>query len=63
MTEDERSTAEMRSPLGFALGLDLDEATVREIYEIVGREAAAASVSDDDRLDEVRKRMLAARGA
>ena len=36
-----QSAAEMRSLLGFARGLGLDEATVREIYETVGREAAA----------------------
>ncbi len=60
MTDDERAAAEMRSLLGFARGLGPDEATVREIYEAVGREAAAAGASDDDRMAEVRKRMLAA---
>jgi hypothetical protein len=40
--------------------LSLDEATVREIYEAVGREAMVTSSSDDDRMAEVRKRMLAA---
>ncbi len=45
-------------------GLGLDEVTVREIYEAVGWEAATAGVGDDDRMAEVRKRMLAAaRGA
>ncbi|OAH20846.1 hypothetical protein AX289_27315 [Methylorubrum populi] len=51
---------EMRSLLGFARGLGLDEATVREIYEAVGREAVAVGASDDNRMAEVRKRMLAA---
>lgn len=37
-------------------------ATVREIYEAVGREASAAGASDDVRMDEVRKRMLAVAG-
>jgi hypothetical protein len=55
----DQSAAEMRSLLGFARGLGLDEATVREIYETVGQEAAAASASDDERMAEVRKRMLA----
>ncbi|MCP1538845.1 hypothetical protein J2W79_003902 [Methylorubrum extorquens] len=41
-------------------GLRLDEGTVQEIYEAVGREAAAAGAGDDDRMAEVRKRMLAA---
>ncbi|MGW5960659.1 hypothetical protein [Methylorubrum thiocyanatum] len=50
----------MRGLLRFARGLGLDEATVREIYEAVGREAAEAGASDDDRMAEVRKRMLAA---
>lgn len=31
----------MQGLLGFARGLGLDEATVREIYEAVGREAVA----------------------
>ena len=57
-TDDERTAAELRGLLGFAGGLGLDEATVREIYEAVGREAEAAGASDDDRMDEVRKRML-----
>ncbi|KQP87164.1 hypothetical protein ASF55_12325 [Methylobacterium sp. Leaf119] len=46
-------------PLGFARGLGLDEATVREIYETVGREAMATGASNDDRMAEVQKRMLA----
>lgn len=33
---------------------------MRKIYETVGREAVAAGASDDDRMDEVLKRMLAA---
>jgi hypothetical protein len=33
---------------------------VREIYETVGEQAAEAGASDDDRMAEVRKRMLAA---
>ncbi|GAA0266995.1 hypothetical protein GCM10008965_38810 [Methylorubrum aminovorans] len=45
---------------GAARGLSPDEAAVREICEAVGRNAAATSVSDDDRMAEVRKRMLAA---
>ncbi|CAO4185120.1 hypothetical protein [Methylorubrum extorquens] len=56
----EQSAAEMRGLLRFAQGLGLDEATVREIYEAVGQEAAAAGVGNDDRMDEARKRMLAA---
>ncbi|QIJ77133.1 hypothetical protein GU700_22705 [Methylobacterium sp. NI91] len=60
MTEDEHAAAEMRSLLGFARGLGLDEATVREIYEAVGREVMATGASDDTRMAEVRKRMLAA---
>ncbi|CAO4186236.1 hypothetical protein CLBKND_04927 [Methylorubrum aminovorans] len=64
MTEHERAAAEMRSLLGFARGLGLDEATVREIYETAKEQAAEADVGDDDRMAEVRKRMLAAaRGA
>ncbi|MCY1644784.1 hypothetical protein [Methylorubrum sp. SL192] len=58
--EPEQSAAEMRSLLGFARGLGLDEAMVREIYEAVGREAMATGASDDTRMAEVRKRMLAA---
>ncbi|MCP2082251.1 UNVERIFIED_ORG: hypothetical protein J2W74_003437 [Methylorubrum zatmanii] len=58
MTNDERSAAEMRGLLRFAQGLGLDEATVWGIYEAVRREAAAAGVSDDDRMAEVRKQML-----
>ncbi|GJE83869.1 hypothetical protein [Methylorubrum thiocyanatum] len=64
MTDDERTAAELRGLLGFARGLGLDEATVREIYEAVTREAAAAGVGDEERIAEVRKRMLTgARGA
>ncbi|WP_280817626.1 hypothetical protein [Methylorubrum extorquens] len=37
----------------------MDEATVREIYETVGREAMATGASNDDRMAEVQKRMLA----
>lgn len=33
---------------------------MREIYEAVGREAMVTGASDDDRMAEVRKRMLAA---
>lgn len=62
MTDDERKAAEVRGLLGFARGLGLDEATVREIYETVGREAMATGASDDTRMAEVRKRMLAAAG-
>ena len=39
--------------------LCLNEATVRLIYEAVFREAVAAGVGDDERMAEVRKRMLA----
>ena len=60
MINNERTAAELRGLLGFARGLGLDEATVREIYEIVGLEAGDAGVGDDERLAEVRKRMLAA---
>jgi hypothetical protein len=56
----ERSAAEMRGLLRFAQGLGLDEATVREIYEAVGREAMATGAGDDDRMAEMRKRMLLA---
>ncbi|GEL44191.1 hypothetical protein MEX01_47820 [Methylorubrum extorquens] len=60
MTDAERSAAEMRGLLRFAQGLGLDETTLREIYETVGQEAEAAGASDDDRMAEVRKRMLSA---
>jgi ribosomal protein S12 methylthiotransferase accessory factor YcaO len=60
--EPEQSAAEMRSLLGFASGLGLDEATVREIYEAVGREAMVTGASDDTRMAEVRKGMMAAAG-
>ncbi|WP_244413419.1 hypothetical protein [Methylorubrum extorquens] len=54
----------MRGLLRFAQGLGLDEDTVREIYATVEEQAAEAGVGDDDRMAEVRKRMLAAaRGA
>ena len=33
---------------------------MREIYEAVGREAMVTGVRDDDRMAEVRERMLAA---
>ncbi|OHV17750.1 hypothetical protein BK022_03580 [Methylorubrum extorquens] len=59
MTNDERSAAELRGLLRFAQGLGLDEAIVREIYEAVGREAMMTGASDDTRMAEVRKRMLA----
>ena len=42
----------MRGLLGFARGLSLDEATVREIYETVGREGMATGAGDDVRLAE-----------
>lgn len=60
MTADELAAAEMRSLLGFADGLGLDEAIVRLIYETVWWEAQEAEVGDDERMTEVRKRMLAA---
>jgi hypothetical protein len=60
--EPEQSAAEMRGLLRFAQGLGLDEATVREIYEAVGREAMVTGASDDTRMAEVRKRMIAAVG-
>ncbi|MBA9068428.1 CRISPR/Cas system CSM-associated protein Csm2 small subunit [Methylobacterium sp. RAS18] len=56
----ERSAAEQRGLLRFAQGLGLDEDTVREIYEAVREQAAEAGVGDDDRMAEVRKRMLTA---
>ncbi|ACK85600.1 hypothetical protein [Methylorubrum extorquens] len=56
----ERSAAEMRGLLRFAHGLGLDEETVRGIYEAVGREAMATGASDDERMAEIRKRMLLA---
>jgi len=61
MSEDtEQSAAEMRSLLRFAQGLGLDEAIVRLIYETVWWEASESGASDDDRMTEVQKRMLAA---
>ncbi|MCP1539022.1 hypothetical protein [Methylorubrum extorquens] len=57
MTDAKRPAAEMHGLLGFARGLGLEEATVRKIYEVVLREASAAGASDD-RMGEVRKRML-----
>ncbi|BDL38577.1 hypothetical protein ACWFZ6_23790 [Methylorubrum extorquens] len=56
----DQSAAELRGLLRFAQGLGLDEETVREIYEAVGREAMATGASDDDRMAEVRKQMLTA---
>lgn len=50
----------MRNLFRFARGFGLDGAVVPEIYEIVRQEASAAGASDDDRMDQVRKRMLAA---
>ncbi|WP_147019979.1 hypothetical protein [Methylorubrum extorquens] len=63
MSDADQSAAEMRGLLRFAQGLGLDEDTVREIYETVGEQAAEAGASDDDRMAEVRKRMLAAASA
>ena len=60
VSQHERSAAEMRGLLRFAQGLGLDEATVREIYGAVGRKAMATGASDDNRMAEVRKRMLLA---
>ena len=60
MSDIEQSAPEMRGLLGFARGLGLDQATVREIYEAVGEEAAEAGVGDDHRMATVRKRLLAA---
>lgn len=57
---DDQTAAELRGLLRFAQGLDLDEATVREIYVAVGEQAAETGASDDDRMAEVRKRMLEA---
>lgn len=56
----ELAAAEMRGLLGFAHGLGLDKETVRKIYEAVGQEAVAAGVDDDERMAEIRKRMLLA---
>ncbi|UYW32539.1 hypothetical protein [Methylorubrum extorquens] len=58
--EPEQSAAELRGLLRFAQGLGLDEAIVRLIYETVWWEASEAGASDDERMAEVRKRMLAA---
>jgi hypothetical protein len=60
VSQHERSAAEMRGLPRFAQGLGLDEATVREIYEVVWWEAVATGASDDNRMAEVRKRMLLA---
>jgi len=60
MIRSECAAAELRGLLGFARGPGLDEATVQEIYETVGEQAVEAGVDDDDRMAEVRKRMLAA---
>ncbi|CAX25964.1 protein of unknown function [Methylorubrum extorquens DM4] len=60
MTNDNQSAAEMRGLLRFAQGLGLDEAAVREIYEAVGHEVMVTGASDDTRMAEVRKRMIAA---
>ncbi|CAO4192375.1 hypothetical protein [Methylorubrum extorquens] len=38
----------------------MGEETVREIYETVGEQASEAGVGDDDRMAEIRKRMLLA---
>jgi hypothetical protein len=60
MIRSECAATELRGLLGFARRLGLDEATVREIYEAAGQEAAAANVGDDDHMAEVRKRIVAA---
>lgn len=60
MTEDDYAAAKLRCLSGFARGLSLDEATVREIYEAVGQETAATGASDYDHMAEVRKQMLVA---
>lgn len=60
MTEEDKSAAEMRGLLRFAQGRGLDGEAVQEIYEAVGLEAIATGASDDERMAEVRKRMLAA---
>lgn len=62
MTDARRSAVELRSLLGFTDGLGLDEAIVRLVYETVWWEAQEAGVGDDERMTEVRKRMLAAAG-
>ncbi|MBA9070173.1 hypothetical protein FHR71_003937 [Methylobacterium sp. RAS18] len=58
----DQSAAEMRSLLSLARGLGLDEAIVRLIYETVWWEASDTGVGDNDRMAEVRERMLAAAG-
>ena len=50
----------MRGLLRFAQGLGLDEDTVREIYETVGREAVTTGASDDESMAEERRWMLTA---
>lgn len=60
MTDAQRFADEIRSLLRYASGLGLNAATVREIYEAVYREAVATGLSNDERMTEVRKRMLAA---
>ncbi|CAO4164937.1 hypothetical protein [Methylorubrum extorquens] len=49
----------MQGLLRFAQGLGLDEAIVRLIYETVWWEASESGASDDERVAEVRRRMLA----
>jgi hypothetical protein len=62
VTSTAQSAAVMRHLLGFARGLGLDVATVREIYVAVKEQAAETGASDGARMAEVRKRMLAAAG-
>ncbi|MBA9071700.1 hypothetical protein FHR71_005486 [Methylobacterium sp. RAS18] len=60
MRDTERFATKMRGLLRFAQGLGLNEATVREIYEPAGEQAAEAGVGDDERMAEVCRRMLSA---
>lgn len=54
---------ELRSLLRFAAGLGVDDATVFEIYGAVCSEAdAAGNVSTEERLAEVRRRLVRAAG-
>lgn len=54
---------ELRSLLRFAAGLVVDDATVFEIYAVVRKEArAAGDVTAEERLAEVRRRLVRAAG-
>lgn len=54
---------ELRAVLRFASGLNLDDEAVRQVYSQVCREAdEAGGMSDEDRIAEVRRRLLVAAG-